>query len=782
MTKLMGKFAGAAITLVLQMHLASAAESPEPGKERGWLPADSAQIRYFLTGQGDWSWTYEKGSEGIVSSPTAQHFFFVSYHGDLQCDCNVYRLSVFAVKDVIAALSSRNTKAAKPPAPEASVEMRSPSQAIRSAVWDSDGSGILFAGENGGQKQQLYRLQTSGELTKLTDAPGGAAWYRKQGESLIYNALFPGAPITPAEYPIYALTPKNLTGALSRGRFEPVRLQTYAAYGKVRRWPLSGDFAPGEMPWFSPDGRYAVMVLAPRTVPPTWGRYNGKEFGKDLPKPLVPEEFNQLFLIDFENGRDSPIFDAPIGDATQAGQERTEDSRYSPLAIPASAFWSKDSKHVVLVNTALPLSAGDRERESMSYIIDFDIAHSKFEVLEPIRQPSGAAVSNVEWMQPGTRFLVEHRMAGKPTPTTMYTYEHGRWVGRAVAATVRPKPAKIARPSFAGGLQVAIEESANTAPAVVARMGTRQLALTEPDPALENLSLAKTVPFEWRDTDGIVHTEGLLLPKITAGDRPVPLVIQTGYYVPDQFRPDGPFPTGYAAQALVARGLAVLNFTGPTPRVKTPKPIEGTVNELPTFVSWVDQVVASLSKKYPVDIHRVGLMGFSHTAYLTYHAATHPGSLRLAAAVVADGVTGSYLYYLDSYARGATPPKMIEDRMGVPFYKGKLTWLEKETTFNVDRVQAPVLFVGDEGMYALETIGAFEAAHKPYEYLAMPGAAHQLERPRQRQASLEATVEWMAYWLNGYENPSPEKRAQYERWRALREEQERNNASSSPTS
>ena len=57
-----------------------------------------------------------------------------------------------------------------------------------------------------------------------------------------------------------------------------------------------------------------------------------------------------------------------------------------------------------------------------------------------------------------------------------------------------------------------------------------------------------------------------------------------------------------------------------------------------------------------------------------------------------------------------------------------------------------------------------------------PEGGHGLEMPRERFASQEATVDWMSFWLQGYEDPDPAKAEQYKRWRVMQADWEKQKA------
>jgi hypothetical protein len=62
--------------------------------------------------------------------------------------------------------------------------------------------------------------------------------------------------------------------------------------------------------------------------------------------------------------------------------------------------------------------------------------------------------------------------------------------------------------------------------------------------------------------------------------------------------------------------------------------------------------------------------------------------------------------------------------------------------------------------------------HKPVEMYMMPQAdqhpAHNTQNPRQIIAVQQKAIDWLDFWLTGREDPNPDKRAQYARWRAFR--------------
>src|SRR5262249_48905893 len=117
---------------------------------------------------------------------------------------------------------------------------------------------------------------------------------------------------------------------------------------------------------------------------------------------------------------------------------------------------------------------------------------------------------------------------------------------------------------------------------------------------------------------------------------------------------------------------------------------------------------------------------------------------------------------------------------------GLLAWMRNSAGFNADKAHSPLRLELDDGpltnLFLLwETFAMMRHLNKPVELFVIPDIAHgthELQRPDQRFASCQGTVDWMCFWLKGEERVAPitvagetaEKlAAQYKRWRRLRE-------------
>jgi hypothetical protein len=667
----------------------------------------------------------------------------------LVSDSNLYELQVFevkAVKELLARGSREHRQVVRPFRSVQRHTFSSEDAGITQAVWSDDSREVLFlsaadAPSKGRRDLQLFRLELeSGVVQQITRHNHPITGFQYRGKGLVFtdSALQPVADRVPA----YPMEPVQRTEygdvVLSRWRTDVHDSRALVAYGNAEPQLLEGYTLEAVL---ANDGRRAIL------------------------RQLMPSLNTVRFvMVDLEQGKLFPDVSAWYP------AERVEKPAYKVL-------WSHDDRHAVLVNVGLePMHKEDSpSAQPQAVIADYDTDARRLEMIEPLVVPmeGGPArtVTSVDWMEGGQELLVTHEIGGQRSSGTVYAMTAGRWVGREVSPSIRPSEPS-ADESSANGIEVRLRQGANEPPIVVASDGKHELALQSPDPALQGIWRAPLEPYQFTGADGKVVTAGLMLPRDFKKGSPIPVVIQTVEYRPEFFLPDGPNSTAFAAQTLSARGMGVI-------QIETNAVVQRERGKENTdYDELIQSAVDSLVQAGIADPDRIGMIGFSHSGFDTYYAITHPGPKPLAAAVCADSYTGSYLEYLPGLATNGPEELEPEFDYGGPFWKHKTEWLERETTFNVDRVQTPALFsqngpgdvAGDPG-YAwpsLNTIGAFLANKKPLEYLYFPEGAHQLQRPRERLAMMESVVDWMSFWLQGKEDPSPDKASQYARWRPMR--------------
>jgi dipeptidyl aminopeptidase/acylaminoacyl peptidase len=773
-----------------------------PGQQTGgrpWTVEDSVATRYFYDWSSPGTFVYGSG-QYVTASPDGRHFAIGTHRGDLSCDCTRYEMMIYSTDQVRAALQQGSK--ADGLAPLHTIRMGSTSgelapwegPGIRNVKWQ-DNRTLVFAGTGEvGSDDSVFRLDIkSGKLLRMTDpahniiSEYGDKWDIR-GDTIVYSTMSeqprerdPAKRLSAgaSDYPLrgngsfYGL--KAITDV---GEYHPAGtfVATGGRRGRVLVQPalrVGGDFAPT----LSPDGRLAAVSVGlekGKPVPAAWKPYAG--LGTPIPLMDDPTRFRlgRFVLFDTKNGKSKPIFDLPFG----------------PITVPPGSFWSADGKRVVLVNVSLPLTEDVENRKKTGYIVDYEVATGKWSVLAPTTTPDGVVgVTSVDWLTEGKGLLIRRaEKGGKPAEGTVLELTDAGWRSKTVPASTAPP--KAPTPELDGGLKVSIRETANDPPKAVATDGKNEVTLVGQDPALNGIRRARYQEVKWTERAGHVESGGLYLPPddVQGRMKPYPLVIQHtgdgGSRDAGRFLPDGGDRTAFAAQALAARGFAVLNIHH---RVSDSYFTEGrksqTVDSARAIVERIDAAVAELTRQGLVDPKRVGLVGFSYTGYQAFYAATYAKKTIPAAAIVADSGIRSYSERTYLAARNNGQPNRATEghdrNNGGSFWEeeGRRRWLENSPLFNVDKLETPVLFVyhGFSDAMATEIIGTFMANKKESDFILIPGGAHQLHRPKQRQASLQATVDWMSFWLLGKEiDPDKDeaRQEQYYYWRQLRKQRD----------
>lgn len=794
------------ILIAAVMAAATAASAPngscgdEPGSTNqieseirdglDWTVKTSVAVRYLVSDQkmaGYWP-RAEHDPSPIVYSPDKNYFFFVVRHGDLLRDCQAHELRVYSVESLLKGLSRSPIVNGPQHTPWRIVEKcsaRSDSwhQAIYNPRWSPDSRSIVFVGVDADGPRQLYRLNLDdGRVTLMSDPKHDVYGYALSGDGLIYDTENAPNNIASDKYPIDVVDVNYMRRSLHMIRASGYSLYSSYKGGDARFLMATLDSAgvAENDNWISPNADMALVLRAPaeNTVPAPWLTYDGIAEAKSA---AVRDDHDwrvaarRFLLVDIARGTIKPIFDAPSGLATLAGGGLIHRVGYPDvMVVPPAVLWSPDSRRAIIVNTALPLSQHSPERARVPYIIDYDVSSGQWSIISaispsPIRNKeiddARSIVQEVAWTIPGREFRI---VSGTSERRYALVAEH--WILRNEArrrTTLSSTPGHQSK-----RLDVSVVQSANDPPIVVVSDGMRREMLSAPDPALVGVHRARIEDVTWKEPDGLIAHGGLMLPRgVRPGDR-VPLVIQAYHWLPNQFLPDGSASTAYAAQPLAARGIAVLFLD--IPIIDKPE-VGDQPAELTSFVDRIDAAVESLAEAGTIDPNRVGLIGFSRGGYMTYYAVTHPGRIRLAAAVEADGWTGGYLgYLLEKSVEADSEGETAQQYGGGTFWKNKKGWLDRTPAFNLDRVQTPVLFTYVNSTilsyYASEFLAGFHLNNKPVEIFVLPRGEHQLQTPREREASLEASVDWMTYWLLNCEELSGTTADRLARWRYLRQQ------------
>jgi dipeptidyl aminopeptidase/acylaminoacyl peptidase len=302
----------------------------------------------------------------------------------------------------------------------------------------------------------------------------------------------------------------------------------------------------------------------------------------------------------------------------------------------------------------------------------------------------------------------------------------------------------------------------------------RRTPLTEINPELREQTLGRVEKINWTGANASMNGGYLIYPvSYEAGTR-YPCVILCKSW-DDTFIHGGNdgLRSNFAPQALANCGFVVLmlkDTAGPYAK-GTWKDLPGGISEAFRGMDAFETARRELDRRGLIDPARVGIMGFSRSSWIVDFTLTHSRET-WAAAVSADSGIYNYGTYLgDKNLRSG----MAAMYGGPPSGETFKAWLDYAPAFSAQRVRTPLLmqYHGKISM-AAEFYSALITQGKPVELVLFPEGKHILELPLQRAGSMQGSVDWFRFWLQGYEKPNPQYPGQYARWRALRAQHEWN--------
>jgi dipeptidyl aminopeptidase/acylaminoacyl peptidase len=520
----------------------------------------------------------------------------------------------------------------------------------------------------------------------------------------------------------------------------------------------------------SPDGHAVVTARAVATVPSDWASlyppsqstWQLKAGDQDVEALDGQLQISEYVLVDLLHGSVQSLTSAPIGlPAGWAGSVR--------------AAWAQDGKWIVLSNTFInsQLQLTDVALRAPC-IAAVDLATGSVACLERLK-----GLTTVDYRS--TRYVFDLKFVTGRSDAVSASYLALADGSRGSVSYVRTSDGTWDATSSTNELsakvlplKVAVKQSLNDRPAHVAtERGTDvSRVIFDPNPNLQRIRFGKVSVFRWRDASGREWIGGLYKPPDFAPGRRYPLIIQNHGFVDGQFRPSGAFPSAFAAQELAAAGMLVLQVAD--------CPGRGDPEEGPCNVRGYEAAVAQLTVDGLVDSTRLGLIGFSRTCYYVLEALT-TSQLHFTAASITDGISEGYMQYmLDLDITGNVIARDAEGVIGAqPFGNGLQRWIERSPSFKVNSITAPlqIVAIGRQSVSQMwESYAALRYLNKPVDFILLTDGNHILSSPVERMVSQGGTVDWFRFWLQDYEDPSPDKSAQYIRWRGLKKLQAENDA------
>lgn len=727
------------------------------GGRPSFTAADSIEMVRF----GETSSAYPYGVKQINWNRRHTMFTYVTWRGNLDSGLNDYSLWLIEVDP--SGSFNRPRLLAK-----FSTDTPWPSEAaIEQVMWNATGDGVTFIGRRHGKPDNVYEVDIkSGEMRPLLirEIP-----VKEVSFYIIHSGtgsiLFGGYGRVSDEMNSrkgYVVGERNVPrGFTNRPGWEisefDERMDT-KVYGQYL-YRANGDITPINVPidawpWppqLSPSGNFAVAYGS--IMPPdAWLDHPAYKQVKAATAPQGRAELEnsrdafrfgawRLVAIDLRNGSTFDVIDAPF---LTSGPD--------PFRLGA-AQWLGHSDRLVLGPVYMDPAAPAPE------IVEVDLTNRSLTRIEKIE---AEAFSNTQFNLSGdTSLSISDNISPRKRH---YQLLDGRW-RQAIADYASKPPQHEATPA------VSIREELNTPPDIfVTNAKGKSSRLTDLNPQWRSAATGRARLFEWADNLGRRHTGGLLVPETFRSGVRHPLVIIPEYFDPTRFMNDG-VASRFSKRALAARGFLVLELPRSTydQNFKAREGEWSREGEMPRFLAMLEGAIAEIVKEGLADPERLGLFGFSRNGMLIEYATTF-SKYNIRAAVIADSFMASPSEYgfMFPYMSGFEKDWF----MGAPFWDDdRKLWYERSPYFNMDKIKAAIRTEVYGPLYTprFEAFGIMRRMGRPVEMIHIPYASHQLTSPWARLTSHEGSIDWFDFWINGSEDPNPEKREQYKRWEALRD-------------
>lgn len=288
--------------------------------------------------------------------------------------------------------------------------------------------------------------------------------------------------------------------------------------------------------------------------------------------------------------------------------------------------------------------------------------------------------------------------------------------------------------------------------------GKRQV-LFEPNAALA-LDMAENTPsrlLRWTDANGMEFT-GHFFPARSAGPGPHPLFVH--YYDCGGFLRGG-LGNEWPFASLAEAGISALCIKSAPYRLDA-------IERYGQGLSAVRSVIDLLASSGEVDRTRVGMGGLSFGTEVSLWTAMN-SDLLAAVSVTSPGMSRNH--YLFGSMRGDAFFGQLRSfwQLGAPDETPE-RWQLLSPVAHLDKIKAPILMQMPEQEYLIALDYAVPLIRDQLADLyVFPHEPHQKFQPRHKLAAYERNVDWFRFWLQGYEDPDPAKRDEYNRWRAMRE-------------
>jgi len=618
--------------------------------------------------------------------------------------------------------------------------------------WLADRRTIVFAGSQGNQGPQVYRLDVhTGKLRQLTHLSTTLYWFdiTPSGDQLVTESE---PPITAPGNDQRCLTEGCLVTAktlLAAERGEPESAASLVMNelktGKQHVIPAPETHDPDLVDCqddlkggLSPDGRFGLRICKLRSGhwPSWWGEYTAYPEMQAAIKEGRNGFGRQWVLIDFLRGSSRRLTEAPY---------------LTGYLSDVPPLWIDGGRHVILPGAFEPLAGVDEDERAQRS------SHYAVLMIDPNTLTSERIVAlgehvnyvkSAQWDET-TQTLTINSM---PPSSVVCRREDGKWVSDSVplgSSNTTKTTEKI---------QLLIDQSLNNPPVLLAvdpKSGLRKHIL-DPNPWLAQRRLGRIELIRWKAKDGHEWRGGLYYPPDYQPGVHYPLVLQTHGFNDKLFSLNG-IARNFPGEALAAQDIIVLQVGENTEGVLGPEVWSIVQGGYEGAIDYLDSLGL-------IDRNRVGIQGWSASGPWEGYTLTH-STYRFAAGAFTDTGDYGWWWYLTQGAQ-----HVEADYGAAPFGEGLDVWRKLSPSFNLDRIRTPMLMweaVGVAGLW--DWYAGLRRLGKPVEYWFLPDGTHDVFKVGERLRTNHLLVDWFCFWLKGEEDPNPKKSEQYRRWREFQQ-------------
>ncbi len=675
---------------------------PNTAESRPVTVNDSISMRTFINSSGG---PYQ---DLISFSPNNDKFFVVTLRGDLQTNHTVGEIFLFE--------SKRGWRNPKRIAEITTISNRIP---ILSPSWSKDGNSILFRELSRDGVYRVSRTSVRSNIKSLLTPPGrDVADFSEVPGGVVYlerlrSKLPPAASFTGTGHSLSWLLFPDSTDSIFGTQALALRESRNGADRAVMNPQTRGPILTQSASLFSasPNGKMLVTTFPIPLIPDAWAKVSPRIAKPELrlrPGVWPGTQYSQYGwpqqygVVNLGTGSIQMRVAGPLG-------------QYTGYHQIVGAKWLGDGDRVELLNSYIP------EYSSASGLTD---------------KPCDVVVNLSKRM---AECVIDTQNFGMRWPSKSDQFIKARFV---------------------------VDESLSVPPRVLDNSNGRQNIIWDPNPQLKDVDFGKVDILKWKDERGAAWTGGLVKPPDFKQGKRYPLVIQTHGFRSSKFMMDGPYTTAFAARALAARGMLVLQVEEIGDGRETPERprIGGTLGYESGVKKLVDDGL--------VDGSRVGIIGFSVTGwYVLDNLLYNPTRYR--AATLAEFTSGTYWELLQNVDYGGQSRlDLIKSEVGS--MENPTTTLKNSIDNKLVNLSTPLRIEENSPsalIYNWDVYSSLRYQKKPIELIYIPEGQHVLVKPWERLASQQGNVDWFSFWLQGYEDPDPAKAEQYTRWRELRDAQ-----------